>query len=186
MNRARGPIDRRLSLVPLRNPLRRRLMGRPAYLPPAVPGSSRLHPGVSRRCGVADRAGHACGARYHLVPPGVHPGERRLGPHLRRDLGRSALLLGGKRRGADGRRHRRPIGWCRCRSAAPCASVRSAPASTATCAVTTDNHAYCWGPLHPGWATQPAPHACPRSWAGILFRTVQVDLGVACGVTGVR
>lgn len=50
----------------------------------------------------------------------------------------------------------------------------------ATCAVTTDNHAYCWGAapgVGDGLHLTPAPVV-----GGILFRTVQVDLGVACGV----
>jgi alpha-tubulin suppressor-like RCC1 family protein len=51
-----------------------------------------------------------------------------------------------------------------------------------TCAVTTDNRAYCWG-FAPGIGAGPSPRLSPALVVGgILFRTVQIDLGTACGV----
>ena len=50
-----------------------------------------------------------------------------------------------------------------------------------TCAITTDNKAYCWGPV-PGLSGA-GPHLSPAPVVGgILFRTVQTDLDVTCGV----
>ena len=133
---------------------------------PAVLKSPWSHPRLRGRCGVAHRAGLVPRARHDGIRPGVRPGERRLEPYLRRDLGQPALLLGANNSGqvGDGTKTDRlvpvPIGGV--------LRFRQVSAGFfSTCAVTTDNRAYCWGENDgPARRRATSPHLTPVAVTG--------------------